>query len=221
MQIEDMQQSDQIPVRTTRTPDLQSQQTVLPPSFWRGMMLVALLLGVAWINYSRLPAEFESHTSTMQSSLPGLLLGIGVFLFMLHCVRIPAWTILDTVTLMVIGSWIALALWQFIHGERYGLPTDLPWATELWGERRHPVQMYEAVTLFILLLVLWRMTPTALPGEIFWYGMLYVGTTELVLEAFRSESDTTMAGIRVLQLVALAVVLTALYEISLYARQQQ
>ena len=35
------------------------EQTTLPASFWRGMMLVALLLGVAWINYSRLPADVQ------------------------------------------------------------------------------------------------------------------------------------------------------------------
>ncbi len=116
---------------------------------------------------------------------------------------------------------IVLALGQFATGERYGVATDLPWAVELWQVRRHPVQIYEAISLAVILAVLWRMMPTALPGEIFWYGVLYVGVTELLLEAFRGTSNTAVAGIRVSQVVALAAVLLALYILAFYAGQRQ
>jgi peroxiredoxin len=48
-------------------------QTALPSSFWRGMMLVALLLGVAWINYSRLPVELESGANRTEAPMVGFL----------------------------------------------------------------------------------------------------------------------------------------------------
>ena len=92
---------------------------------------------------------------------------------------------------------------------------------ELWGERRHPVQAYEAVGLAMIFLALWRMIPSALPGEIFWFGIFYVGMAELLLETFRGASNTIATGIRVPQMAALVAVLLALYIISFYAAQLQ
>ena len=171
--------------------------------------------------YVQTPRLLLSLRPGTLAPIPGLIVGIGVALLLLHSARMPTSTILDNVALVSISVLIVLALGQFATGERYGVPTSLPWAVELWQLRRHPVQLYEAGSLAVILLVLWRMAPTALPGEIFWYGLLYVGVTELLLEAFRGTSSTVAAGIRVSQVVALAAILLALYIIAFYAGRRQ
>ena len=171
--------------------------------------------------YMQSPRLLLSLRPGTLAPLPGLVLGLGVFLLLLHRVPMPTWTILDTVALMAVSVLLVMALGQLASGERYGMPTALPWGIELWGERRHPVQAYEAVTLAMILFALWRMIPSALPGEVFWFGVLYVGVAELLLETFRGASNTIANGIRVPQIAALVAVLLALYMISFYAAQRQ
>ncbi|MCA9904923.1 MAG: prolipoprotein diacylglyceryl transferase [Anaerolineae bacterium] len=171
--------------------------------------------------YMQSPRLLLSLRPGMLSPLPGLVLGLGVFLLLLHRVQMPTLTILDTIALIAVSVLLVMALGQLASGARYGMPTVLPWGIKLWGEQRHPVQAYEAVALAVILLILWRMIPTALPGEIFWFGIFYVGIVELFLEAFRSASKTVAIGIRVPQIMALVAVLLSLYIISLYAAQRQ
>ncbi len=43
----------------------------------------------------------------------------------------------------------------FMGGCCYGKPTDLPWAIELHGARRHPTQLYELFFQLAFFLLLW------------------------------------------------------------------
>ena len=206
---------------TISHPSERQIQTTLPASFWRGLILVALLLGVAWINYSRISANFQGSTSTASTPIIGVVIGVGGVLFLLSRVQVASTAILDNLMMVSIGALIMLALGQFAMGVPYGMSTELPWGVTIWGVRRHPVQLYEAAALLLIFIVLWRMMPSASPGEVFWRGLLYLGATELVLEAFRAISRTTMAGIRVPQVAALTTILISLYIISFHARQRQ
>lgn len=58
---------------TTPHPTIESAPTALPASFWRGLMLVALLLGIAWINYSRLPANLQGNANSTAVPMVGFL----------------------------------------------------------------------------------------------------------------------------------------------------
>jgi phosphatidylglycerol:prolipoprotein diacylglycerol transferase len=171
--------------------------------------------------YVQAPRLLMSLRPGTLAPIPGLVLGLGVFLLLLYRVQMPTWTILDTVASIAVSALLVLALGQLATGERYGMPTALPWGIDLWGVRRHPVQAYEAIALAVILVTLWRMMPSVQPGEIFWFGVLYVGAAELLLEAFRGTSSTVILGIRVTQIVALATILMALYMISFYAAQRQ
>lgn len=44
----------------------------------------------------------------------------------------------------------------FLAGCCYGTHCDLPWAIDLHGKFRHPVQLYEALSLFILSIILFK-----------------------------------------------------------------
>jgi phosphatidylglycerol:prolipoprotein diacylglycerol transferase len=38
----------------------------------------------------------------------------------------------------------------------YGRPTDLPWGIMLWGERRHPTEVYHAIANALVAFLVWR-----------------------------------------------------------------
>src|SRR5512143_2106809 len=64
--------------------------------------------------------------------------------------------LLDVLTpgLLVFAAGLALA--DFASGDGYGAPSQLPWAINLWGEQRHPVQLYHLLTAIIIGLIVRR-----------------------------------------------------------------
>jgi phosphatidylglycerol:prolipoprotein diacylglycerol transferase len=124
-------------------------------------------------------------------SFHGGLLGTIVAL-VLFCRRrgFPAYPIADLAALAApIGLGLG-RLGNFINGELYGRPTDVPWCMVFPGagpECRHPSQLYEAglegVTLFTVLWILSRFrTP---PGTLFWSLITGYGLVRMVVEFFR------------------------------------
>lgn len=51
----------------------QATSQVLTASYWRGLMLVALVLGMAWINLSRVDVENGAFDATIQAPMIGFL----------------------------------------------------------------------------------------------------------------------------------------------------
>ncbi|CAA9512065.1 MAG: Prolipoprotein diacylglyceryl transferase [uncultured Sphingomonadaceae bacterium] len=82
---------------------------------------------------------------------------------------------------------------NFINGELWGRPTDVPWAMVFptGGEvARHPSQLYEAglegIALFALLAFLfWRTDARYRPGMLWGAGLLGYGLSRFVVEFFR------------------------------------
>jgi phosphatidylglycerol:prolipoprotein diacylglycerol transferase len=124
-------------------------------------------------------------------SFHGGLLGTVVALWLFSRRRgIPPATIAD---LAATGAPIGLGLGRignFINGELYGRPTDVPWCMVFPGggpQCRHPSQLYEAglegALLFVVVWVLGRY-PTP-PGTIFWTFIAGYGLSRFVVEFFR------------------------------------
>lgn len=124
-------------------------------------------------------------------SFHGGLLGVIVALWVFSLRHgIPAYTVAD---LAAIASPIGLGLGRlgnFINGELFGRPTDVPWCMVFPGagpECRHPSQLYEAfLEGGLLCLVVWlvgrRPTP---PGTVFWSFITGYGLCRVVVEFFR------------------------------------
>ncbi len=119
-------------------------------------------------------------------------------------------------------------LGAFLGGINFGEPTSLPWGVFMWGEVRHPAQIYEMLALLVILaILLWqqdrrsfdklRTTPfdklrtTPFDGYTFvLFVALYAGS-RLLLEAFRADAPLISGGLRAVQLVALGVMLAAVW----------
>lgn len=101
--------------------------------------------------------------------------------------KIPAWSLIDTIAASVPQGILLVRIANFINGELWGKPTDLPWgiAFPMAGpEPRHPTQLYEGLlegaVLFLLLLYLThrqkRLRQPAFVSGVFaaWYGAVRI-----------------------------------------------
>ena len=124
-------------------------------------------------------------------SFHGGLIGV-VIAILLYCRRrgLPVYQVAD-VTAYAVPVGLGLGrLGNFINGELYGRPTDVPWCMIFPGggpECRHPSQLYEAflegMVLFTVIWILGRYrTP---PGTLMWTFITGYGLSRFIVEFFR------------------------------------
>lgn len=137
---------------------------------------------------------FNEGGMSFHGGLVGVIIG-GVIAAKIT--KIPFLTLAD---MGVIGVPIGLFFGRcanFINGELWGAPTDMPWGVVFGGAAgtmpRHPSQLYEAllegVVLFIILFALSRKTPARPRGTFFGTFLLLYGLFRFVIEFIR-QPDT-------------------------------
>ncbi len=126
--------------------------------------------------------------------------------------RLPAGATLDAIAL---GLALALALERmgaFLDGRNFGEPTSLPWGVFMWGEVRHPSQIYEMVALLAILGILWwRRDRRSFEGHSLVLLLALYAGSRLLLEAFRADAPLLSGGVRAVQVVALGVMLLTVW----------
>lgn len=104
----------------------------------------------------------------------------------------------DLADIAVIPVALALAFGRvanFLNGEFYGTPTNLPWGVKFGNvpEFRHPVQIYESIKNFAIFAVLWqlqRQQKWKLPkGTLFWSFVFLYGSIRFFLEFVKFVPD--------------------------------
>jgi phosphatidylglycerol:prolipoprotein diacylglycerol transferase len=160
---------------------------------------------------------------------------LGTILAMVLFARsrgIPAWTLIDVIAASVPFGLFFGRLANFINGELFGRPTDLPWAMvfPLGGpEPRHPSQLYEAAlegVVFFLVLRLFTHRFHRLPYPSFVSGVFCVGygIARIVSEFFR-EPDIQIGylagGLTMGMALSLPMILYGIYLMVTAARRPQ
>lgn len=165
----------------------------------------------------------------------GLVGGIVGGFIVCHRYRISAWTIAD---LAVIGVPLALCLGRcanFVNGELWGKPTDLPWGVVFGGAAgnmpRHPSQLYEAflegVVLFVVLYVMSRRKPLLPQGTFMGTFILGYGIVRFLIEFVRvpdAQLGYLLGGVITMgQLLSLPLIIIgiALIAYALHAKRPQ
>lgn len=113
--------------------------------------------------------------------------------------KMPFWAVADSA---VVTAPIGLGLGRignFINGELYGRPTDVPWAMVFPGAGplpRHPSQLYEALMEgAVLFVLLWVLRKRAFPdGMMIALFLFFYGVFRFFIEFFR-EPDTHLGFI--------------------------
>lgn len=102
------------------------------------------------------PLSIFSLTPSMFNTGFGLLAGFLAAYISAQRNHLPFWPTLDTMTPLILLVFMGVHLANFASGNAYGLPTSLPWGVRLWGDIRHPVQLYAlilALGVFVWLLL--------------------------------------------------------------------
>lgn len=182
------------------------------------LSLYALLAGIVAARLGHVAMYFEVYrVDPLQvlSLSPGALLppagvlgAVGMALVYSVHHRLPAARTLDA---LAVGMALALAvasLGAFLAGRELGALSELPWAVELFGVRRHPAALYQALALLVLLgLLLWVERRAARPpGQIALLALFGYAAIRLFLEPLRAESMIVGDGWRLAQIAALAAV---------------
>ncbi len=99
-----------------------------------------------------------------------------------------------------------LSFGNLLTGDAYGaVVRGLPWAIYLWGELRHPVQIYELLAYLAIFAFLWFRAPRLFDGARFLMAVALLAGARVLLEPFRGDSLAWAAGLRSAQVIALVV----------------
>jgi phosphatidylglycerol:prolipoprotein diacylglycerol transferase len=206
------------------------------PSYLYNLVFIAIIAGIIGarlsyvINY---PEAFSSNLWSFFSINPGLLDPFAGFLIggaagLIYAYRknIPLWSLLDSLTPLLAVMGIAIGASHYASGSAFGTPTDLPFGIHLWGETRHPTQIYEIIlasgTLMATYFIdrsIWSRTP----GNLFLSFLSLAAISRLVLEAFRGDSILVADGFRIAQIYAWLMLALCLFIISqrIYAQKHK
>ena len=142
----------------------------------------------------------------------GLVIAVAAGFFYGRAKQLPAAATLDALAPGLIAALLAVSLSDFLAGPGYGVVTAMPWAIDVYGINRHPVQIYEIIVATAAL-VTWRV---AMPHR-FFDGQLFLLTIavycggRLFVDAFRANAWLTASGFHVIQLVCLVIVLLSVF----------
>jgi phosphatidylglycerol---prolipoprotein diacylglyceryl transferase len=145
---------------------------------------------------------------------PGAIAALAVAGWYVYRHGLPLVKVLDAIAPGALVGIAVADVAALLTGRNAGLPADLPWAVNLWGVSRHPVQIYEALAaLAVAALVLWMITHGSRPGAAALVALCGYGLSRWLLEPFRAPeaSVTVLGGLRLAQMAGLAVALVALW----------
>ena len=191
------------------------QDTVYNAGFYGALASILVArIGYAllhWPVYQANPLGLLALSAQALEPLTGVAAGVLAAGFTLWRQRIPLRPLLDALAPALTCFSAGLALSHFASGVAYGTESTLPWAINLWGASRHPVQLYQLVGALLILSILWwpaRTPPAA--GLRFLLGVALMGLLHLVIEPFRAESNLLLDQFRIAQVVGLAAAILAL-----------
>jgi phosphatidylglycerol:prolipoprotein diacylglycerol transferase len=165
-----------------------------------------------WPAYRLQPAEIIGLNVQAFLWGPGVVAGLCVAAWYVFRHKLPRAQVLDAAAAGALVGLIIAHLAALLAGNDVGAAAELPWAVELWGVRRHPVQLYAALGQAIALgATMWVLRWGLHPGTAAWVALLGWGLTTWLVEPYRAESATLLGGLRTLQVIGLGVAIGALW----------
>ncbi len=187
------------------------------------LMLLSGLLGARLSYLARYPQAFIQNPLDILSRNPGLLdpwggIAVAIITAILYGQRkhLPFWRTLDVLTPGFAALAISIGFANLASGDAFGKPTDLPWAIFLWGDYRHPTQIYEIILFGVLLGVILTNMKTwvaANAGLLFLTFLAGAAAIHLFVEAFIGDSLLFIQTYRSMQIIAWLVLALSLWGI--------
>lgn len=191
---------------------------ILDKVLW--ITLLAGIIGARLSYVTRSAFAFEGNLLAIISLNPdlldpagGLLISAAIGFFYLSKQQIPVESFLDSLSPFFAVMALALSFSNFASGLGFGTATVLPWGIELWGEIRHPVQIYYIIGGIITLIFLMRFSQSDVyqPGTIITAFLCMTSGYRLFFSGFQESEFVTVSGIRFSQVIAWVILLISLY----------
>lgn len=151
---------------------------------------------------------------TIDTIDPFAALGFGLIAAFVYVQRrqVALTPLLDSLAPGLALAVALISIGRLLSGDAYGAPASgLPWAIDLNGAPRHPVQVYDALLALAACAYVWRVRRQAAPpGSQFLLSVALLAAARLVTEALRGDSTPLLFGLRQAQVVALALLAAAL-----------
>jgi prolipoprotein diacylglyceryltransferase len=212
----------------------QARKLRLPVSALSNMVFIGLVAGLLgarlwyvarYLNvYMDNPLSLLSLNPTTLAPAEGVLSGLLVALIYGQRKGLPLWPTLDALAPGAAVFAVAYGFANLASGDAFGAPSDVPWAIDLWGARRHPSQIYDillAGLIFAAIRELGLRPPFSFTSFLFLAWAVLAAASRLFLEAFRGDSVIVLGTLRLPQLVSLSVLLGAMLAMHLNARSQE
>lgn len=152
------------------------------------------------------PLSVLSLTPSMLDTSFGVLVGVLSAFIFAQKKHLPLWPTLDTLSPLVVLLFIGIHLANFANGNAFGLPTELPWAVQLWNAMRHPVQLYTIILAALFLT--WMLIHTKMlsvsgfmhSGLLFTITVVGLSVITVFTRAFVAEK-ILLAGVDIVQII--------------------
>ena len=165
------------------------------------------------------PAAFRDNVLALASLTPHMFdwLGGAIFGFLAALIygqrkQLHFWSTLDALTPGLAIVAIAASFSQLASGDAYGIPAQLPWSIYMWGEWRHPSQIYAILAAVGIAVMVWpKRTENEFKPGVRFLGFLALSSfARLILEIFRADSQLAFLNLRTAQIVAWFILAAAL-----------
>jgi phosphatidylglycerol---prolipoprotein diacylglyceryl transferase len=188
----------------------------IPTSNFENVFFISIFIGLVGARLFYLfqypDILFANLLSIFSLNMTMIHPGAGVFcagvayLAMFQKNKISLWAAMDALALTISIEIPAIFFSLFASGEWYGIPTTFPWGIWLWGEHRHPTQLYGlisaaivAVLLFLRILPFIKRNYSHLQGGIFLaFGML-TSVYFILIDRFVANGSLLLDTVHVIQ----------------------
>lgn len=171
--------------------------------------------------YLRNPIEIVSRAGMASHGAIIAIMAVGYFYVRKH--KLNYWQLADFAAPILSVGHIFIRLGNFLSGELYGPPTDLPWGVEFPDSlgKVHPSQLYEVLASVIILPFAWKWAKSpAYPGYAFLRTLFLHSAVRLFLDFIRQHSQ--LYGPFVLsQIIALGICIVTLPAILILDRRHK
>jgi len=196
-------------------------RAIITPNTLYNIAFLGILSGILGarllfiIEYMKLfisaPENIISLDTELLDPIGGGIVAGATIIFYAKKKKLPLWNILDSFTPTFAVFFISLGMAHLASGAAYGTPTSLPWGILLWGEMRHPTQIYETMLALIILILLWkRLGLQDLPGKTFLLFLTMTSGSQILVQLWRGDGALIIGGFRVTQVVAWIMMAIAL-----------
>jgi phosphatidylglycerol:prolipoprotein diacylglycerol transferase len=173
--------------------------------------LLSGLIGARLSYILRNPAAFQGQLGSILSINPnlldpagGILISLAISYYLITKLGISLLQILDVLVLFFSIMIPAVHLARFASGTGYGTFTDLPWGIDLWGGRRHPVQLYYALASSLVFAYVFfkALHQHRKPGSLFLLMIILTSGYLTLFSAFQAPGSYIIAGFRINQILS-------------------